>query len=444
MPEHQPALQRELRLWDLVLFNISAVAGVRWLAAAAHAGPGSLTLWLLAAVAFFLPSALVVSSLSARFPQEGGFYIWVKHGFSDWHGFLAAWFYFVSNILFFPGLLLAGVSMASYMFGADAIRYAENPFYTIPVTFIALWAAFLINLIGLRAGKWTAILGGVSTYSVVVLLVAFGLGIALRFGAATSFHLLPKPSWDNLNLWSQIALAMTGLELGAILGGEILNPKKTIPRAAWIGGFACAAFYIAGTAAMLALMPPGKISTLTGLAQAGHTVAQRLNAAWISPCFALLISIGIFGQVGSYIAGNTRLPFAIGLDHYLPPAFAKLHPRWRTPHVSILTQGILSSIFLIAMQLGENVRAAYQMLVDMMVIATLIPFVYIFWTGYRFGQKLAGASGAIISILGVMLSLSPPAGVASVWIFELKVIGGFILFTLLGRWIFVRSKAHAA
>ena len=68
-------LPRELRLWHLVLFNLSAVAGVRWLAAAAHAGPGSLTLWLLSALAFFLPSALVVSSLSARFPEEGGFYL---------------------------------------------------------------------------------------------------------------------------------------------------------------------------------------------------------------------------------------------------------------------------------------------------------------------------------------------------------------------------------
>ena len=72
MHEAQPALRRELRLWHLILFNVSAVAGVRWLASAAHAGPGSLTLWLLAALAFLLPSALVVSTLSARFPEEGG------------------------------------------------------------------------------------------------------------------------------------------------------------------------------------------------------------------------------------------------------------------------------------------------------------------------------------------------------------------------------------
>jgi len=109
MPEAPEALRRELRFWDLVFINISAVAGVRWLATAAHAGPGSITLWLLATVTFFIPSALVVSALSERFPQEGGFYVWIKHAFGDWSAFLSAWFYFVSNILYFPAMLLAGV-----------------------------------------------------------------------------------------------------------------------------------------------------------------------------------------------------------------------------------------------------------------------------------------------------------------------------------------------
>src|SRR5579863_6487449 len=138
MIESQPALRRELRLWHLVLFNISAITGVRWLASAAHAGPGSLTLWLLAVVAFLLPSALVVSSLSARFPDEGGLYVWTKHALGDWHGFLCAWLYFISSILFLPTLLLAGITMASYMLGQTGVRYSENPAFAIPVTLAAL------------------------------------------------------------------------------------------------------------------------------------------------------------------------------------------------------------------------------------------------------------------------------------------------------------------
>src|SRR5260370_8948835 len=439
----QPGLRRELRLWHLVLSSHSAVAGVRWRAAGAHAGPGSLTLWLLASLAFFLPSALVVSSLSARFPEEGGFYIWTKRAFGDWHGFLCAWLYFVSNILYFPTLLLSGVAMASYMFGPSGIQSSENPVYASPLRLAALWLGFGANLLGLRFGKWPGLLGGGSTYVVAALLCTFALLVAIRYGPATHFQFIPDASWGNLNFWSQIALAMTGLEFAPIWGGEIHNPGRNIPRVAWISGFGCAAFYMAGTAALLALLPPDRISAMTGLAQAGDVAGARFGASWLSPCFALLITVGVVGQLSTYIAGNTRLPYAIGLDHYLPAALAKLHPRWHTPHVSILTQGILSSIFLLLMELGENLRAAYQILVDMVVIATLIPFVYIFATGFKFGQRWPGTAGALIAAAAVIASASTPPGVASVWLFEVEFAGGSVLLAVAGRVIFVRSKAAA-
>jgi hypothetical protein len=97
-------------------------------------------------------------------------------------------------------------------------------------------------------------------------------------------------------------------------------------------------------------------------------------------------------------------------------------------------------VFLLAMQLGESLRAAYLILVDMDVVATLIPFVFIFAAGFKFGQKISGAVGALISALAVLLSMIPPPDVRSVWLFEFKVVGGCLLFALLGRFIFLRSQ----
>ncbi|MGA2877360.1 MAG: APC family permease [Bryobacteraceae bacterium] len=438
-----PALPRELRLWHVVLFNISAVVGVRWLAAAAQAGPGSLLLWLVAALAFFLPCALVVSSLSQRFPEEGGLYIWTKQAFGDWHGFLCAWLYFISNICYFPTLLLSGIAMASFMLGQTGIRYSEDARYAIPATLAALWVTFILNLVGLRIGKWAGILGAASSYLLAALLIAFGISIAWRNGPATHFHLMPALNFNSLNFWSQIAFAFVGLEVAPILGGEIFDPDRAIPRAAWISGIGCTAFYMAGTAAMLALLAPDRISTLTGLAQAGQVAGASFGASWLSPCFAVLITVSVIGQLTAFVAGNTRLPFALGLDHYLPTAFAKLHPHWRTPHVSILAQGILSTVLLLLMQLGETLRAAYQILVDLTVIATFLPFVYIFASGFKFGQRWPGALGGLITILAIVLSAVPPPGVASVWIFELKVVGGTALLALAARPIFARSNSWA-
>ncbi|HLG97383.1 MAG TPA: APC family permease [Bryobacteraceae bacterium] len=442
MIERQPVLRRELRFWHLVLFNLSAIVGVRWLASAAHAGAGSLTLWLLAAAAFLVPSALVVASLSARFPDEGGLYVWTKNAFGAWHGFLCAWLYFISVILFLPTLLLAGISMAGYLFGATGVKYSEDPVFTIPVTLAALWLAFLANLVGLRIGKWPALLGGATTYLIVIVLSVFAVMVGLRYGSATHFRLMPEASWGTLNFWSQIALGMTGLELAPILGGEIRDPDKSVPRAAWISCGACALYYIAGTAALLVLLPAERISQLTGLAQAGEVASLRLGAGWASPVFALLITLGFIGQLSTYIAANTRLPFTLGIDDYLPPAFAELHPRWGTPHFSILLQAILATVLLLLAQLGENLRAGYQIMVDMVVISTLVPLVYIFASGFKFGQRWAGTFGGLIGMIAIVLSVVPPGDAPSVWRFELKVIGGTILLAFFG-WIVFSQAKHA-
>lgn len=444
MPESHPALKRELRLWDLVFFNVSAVAGIRWIAASAHAGPGSISLWVLAALFFFVPSVRVVASLSARFPEEGGFYVWTKHAFGDWHAFLSAWFYFIANIIYFPGLLLAGVSMTAYLFGPDAARIAESRALALPVTIALLWAACLLNLLGLGVSKWAANLGGSSMWIIGALLVVVGLIAALRYGSATRFDLRPDPSFATVNYWSQVAFAFIGLELGAILGSEIHDPRRTVPLAAWLSAVACAAFYIAGTAAMLALLKPDQISPLAGLAQAGQAADQRLGLGWLRIGFAGLIAVGVSGQLVSYLAGNTRLPYVIGLDRYLPAAFARLHPRWRTPHVSILTQAALATAVLLAMQFGETTRGAYQTLVDAAVISSFLPFVYIFCAAIRFGQVVSGMLGGAVSLLAIALSLVPPPDVARWWSFELKLIGGALAMGVLGWIVFSRARRRLA
>ena len=89
---------------------------------------------------------------------------------------------------------------------------------------------------------------------------------------------MPELNFDSLNFWSQIAFAMVGLEVAPILGGEIHDPGNVIPRAAWISGIGCAGFYMAGTAAMLALLAPEKISPLTGLGAGGPSGRRALSA----------------------------------------------------------------------------------------------------------------------------------------------------------------------
>jgi amino acid transporter len=371
-------------------------------------------------VFFFVPSALAVAALSRRFPEEGGIYVWTRRGFGDWHGFLCGWCYWLSNLFYFPSLLLAGVGMAG-----SALGFGENPGWIIAVSLTTLWIASITNIVGLRVGKWTENLGALSTYLVGALLAGFGVVVWLRFGSATPLRILPEWNFDKLNFWSQIAFAFGGLELGAIMGGEIRNPEKTVARAAWIAGGCIAAFYIVGTLAMLVLLPPDRISTVTGLVQAAAAAGARLRLGWPALVLAFAIGLGVMGQLGAWIAGSARLPFVIGIDHFLPPVFSRLHPRWRTPHFSILILSGACTIFVIFMQAGENLRTGYQLLVDMTVIMYFVPFLYLFSAAWKYGDRVSGGAGILVTVVAVVLSFIPPPDASSVWMFELKLAGGF-------------------
>ncbi|MGE5567687.1 MAG: APC family permease [Rhodospirillales bacterium] len=440
MHEPQPALPRVLVLRDLVLFNIAAVVGIRWLAAAAHAGPGSLTLWVLAAVFFFVPSAVAVSSLTSRLPEQGGIYVWTRRSFGDWHGFLCGWCYWLSNLFYFPNLLLAGIGMAMYAFGEPYIALAGDRGFVTAVSLAVLWVALLTNLFGLRIGRWTENAGGLATYAAGLTLIVLGVAVWASHGPATQLTLAPQWNWDRINFWSQIAFAFGGLELGAIMGGEIRDPARTVRRAAWISGLAIAGFYILGTLAILAVLPPDRVNILTGLTQAGAAAAERLSIPSIAPLLAVLITAGITGQLGAWLSGSARVPFAIGLDRYLPPAFGRVHPRWRTPHVAILTQGAACTVFLLGMLTGESLRIGYQLLVDMTVITYFIPFLYLFAAAIRHGMRAGAVSGLVVIVAAIAFSLVPPAGVESVWLFEAKLVGGCLLLIGAARIAFLRGK----
>jgi len=444
MPESNPALARELGLRDVVLFNVAAVVGIRWLAAAAHAGPSSASLWVLAAVLFFVPSALAVSRLTAKLPQVGGLYAWTRHSFGDWHGFLCGWCYWLSNLFYFPNLLVAGIGMAVYGLGASYAGLGETRAFVVPVAVGLLWLALITNLVGLRVGKWTENAGGLATYAAGLLLIGLGIAIWVRHGPANSLRLAPAWNWDRLNFWSQIAFAFGGLELGATLGGEIRDPGRTVRRAAWISGFLIAGFYIVGTLAILAILPAGEVNILSGLTQAGAAAAGKLGVPWVGPLLAVLITIGVTGQLGAWLSGSARVPFAIGLDRYLPDAFAKLHPRWHTPHVAILAQGVACTAFLLFMLAGESLRTGYQLLVDMTVIAYFIPFLYLFAAALKHGLRFSSAAGLAVTLAAIVFSLVPPDGVASVALFEAKLATGCVLLVGSGWLAFRRAERARA
>ena len=459
-------LVREMRLWDVILFNIAAVLGPRWVASAAHSGASSISIWLLAAVTFFLPSGLVIVELSTRYPASGGLYVWTREAMGPFHGFVAGWAYWIYTIVYFPALLNASVAMAAYLGGERWAWLAHSRLYVTGASLAMLAVAIGFNIVGVRIGKWLENAGGIGTYLPLVLLVIFGAWFALRLGPAThltlqamSFHF----DWGTVNYWSQIAFAFSGLELVCAMSEEIHDPQRTFPRSMLISALAIVAIYVFGTMATLGVLTPGQVDIRTGAIQALTLSATHFGLAWIAVLTTVLLTVGNIGGVGTTVAGVARVPFAVGIDRYLPAAFGKIHPRWRTPWVAMLVQGVLSAVLLLVSQIGETAAGAYQILVDATTILYFIPFLYMFLAMIalrhrperrreagqtlvpfgQFGVWLFALLGFAVTLISIVLSLIPPSDIRSPLLFEVKVIGGCVALIAVGLGLYWRQGRMA-
>jgi glutamate:GABA antiporter len=455
-------LRREMGFWDVLLFNIVTVLGPRWVAAAAHNGPSSISLWVLTSILFFIPYGLVINELSSRFPVEGGLYVWAKEAFGDFHGFVAGWNYWIYTFFYFPGLLLASASMSAYIIGSGGAELAHNRTFLLLVSFALLIVAVALNIIGLNIGKWLQNVGGISTYTPLLMLVAIAVMVCLRHGSVTHFSwatIKPAWNWDTVNFWSQIAFAFTGLELVSAMSEEIRDPQRTLPRALLGSSLLIAGMYIIGTIAVLMLVPAQDVSPTSGVFHAVTLGSTVLGVAFLGIVAALLVSVGNAGGVGSTVAGIARVPFIVGIDRYLPAAFGKIHPKWRTPWVSILVQAVISGAILLVSQISETVHGAYQALVDITIVIYFIPFLYMFAAviklanrpdrltnpnavlipGGKIGVWLAAGVGLVVVFAAMLISAVPPGDSANKFLFEVKLLVGTIGAILLGLVLYWRG-----
>lgn len=466
--ETTPQLERALTLRDLVLFNLVAVIGIGWVATAAKAGPSSLTLWLLAGVLFFVPQGLAVIQLSASYPAEGGIYAWTKKEFGEGHGFLCGWCYWINNMLFYPTLLLAGAVSATYIIGQGESGLADKWTYVLPFTLICLALVVVLNVVGVGTGKWLQNTGGVSVYVPGILLVLLGLYAAATktpANALTFSQLTPDlTNLPLLNLWATIAFAFAGLELSSTMGHEIHSPRRNLPRSIYISAPLVALIYICGTGSMLWLVPNQQINIVAGPLQAISNGMRDLGRVWwwVASLVALLLTVARIGGLGAWLTGSARVAFVVGLDRYFPPAFARVHPRWRTPHIAILIQAPIAALFLFLSVLGKgtNVERAFLILLDMSLLIYFIPYIYLFICfmvhchrnkreksllvpGGATGALIAGVSGLAITLLAMVVALIPPPGTSDIWIHELKLAGGSLFLVVVGLFIYWRAKRKA-
>jgi amino acid transporter len=261
----------------------------------------------------------------------------------------------------------------------------------------------------------------------ILILIFLGILSWARFGSATHFTLagaVPHVHVKDLIFWSTIFFAFSGSECASFMGEEIKDTRRIVPRALMLAGVIITVGYIAGTVAMLIALPASSISGLGGFMTAIDFLCRRLGMGVLIAPVALLVALGSVGAAAAYLTATARLPFVVGINHYLPAAFGKIHPRWKTPHVAIVSYGLAGVLFGLLSQAGTSVRGAYDTLVSMSIITYFIPYLFLFAAMIRLqarpylpgtirlpgGQRLAiplACVGFFSTSAAIILSLFP-------------------------------------
>jgi amino acid transporter len=438
LPQH-----RELGLRDLTLFAIAVIVGPRWIAIAAHAGPGSVTLWIGAAVLFAAPLGVAVAALMKKYPGNGGLYLWTREDFGPWHGFLSFWTYWFSIALTLPGSAMFAMSVGAYTLGPQYAHLADSRAYVLISSLVAIWIALGTNIVGMKIGKWTENAGGITSWIIGFLLIAIGWLVWRNHGSVTQMNLWPVWNWDTLSLFGGIAYALSGMELIGMMSSDIRSPERTVVPSTWIATLFATIFYTLTTVALLVLITPKKVETLHGLADGAQIASKFLGWFWLAPVMAALVVVNGIGGWGGLGISVSKLPQAAGVDALLPAAFGKTHPRWGTPAFSIFVFGAVTSLLLITAQLGDSMKAAYQTIVSLMVIAGFFPYIYLFGSAWKAGRRVSAVLGQSITALALISSIVPTPDVNNVFLFEAKILGGTALIAGLAWIVYRRGMTNA-
>jgi amino acid transporter len=389
-------LKAALSFFDVMNLVIGAIVGADIYIAAAFGagllGPAAILAWVIAGL-MAITIALCFAECSSIIPRVGGPYAYAKEAFGDFWGFLVGWSLIIaewSGIAVFP---LAFVAYIAYF-------YPHMP-QIIQIIIKALFVLLLtiINYIGVKeAGRVNDVLT-ILKVTPIILLTIIGIAYFIIKPTLLVANFTPFSPLGFGGLGSALILifwAYIGFELVTVPTDEIINAKKVIPLAIGLGMGIITLFYVITNFVVLGTVPWMNLSTASApLALAGFVLLGSIGA--------LILAVGaLFSISGSDEAGiltSARIPYAMAGDGLLPHFFARVHPKYKTPYIALITQ---NTITLIAAILG-TISQLIILSVFTILFCYLITCISVFPLRKKFNGGIRLPS--IIPVLGIIVCI---------------------------------------
>jgi len=347
-------LSRNLGLFSVTMMGVGGMIGAGIFAlsgiAAGQAGPAVVLVFLFNGFITLL-TALAYAELGGAFPRAGGGYVWVKEGLGGANGFLAGWMswfgYLVAGALY--AIAFGGFALDGWV--AAGLPTGGLPEDTLRTAFIVAAIAVFTGL-NVLGSEETGTLGAAITGVKVAILAVFVL-----FGAVTMVttgdweprfveDFLPNGAAGVLIGMGLTFIAFEGYEIIAQSGEEIIKPARNVPRGIFLSiAIAVVIYVLVGIVAIGAVVPPPGVTAYAYLGAERElaivSVARQIFPWGIGG--ALMLVSGLAATISALnvtVFSASRVSFAMGRDHNLPPIFARIHPKRLTPFVAVLVTGL--------------------------------------------------------------------------------------------------------
>jgi glutamate:GABA antiporter len=429
----------------LALMTVSSVASLRPAPTMAVYGLAAVFLYVLPAIVFLIPTALVSAELASTWP--GGIYRWVTEGMSPGWGFTAAWHQYAMTLFYYPSLLSFVAATLAYVIAPDL---AASGVWTAVVIISVYWLGVLLSLrggIGVVAKLASSgvligtLIPGALLVTLGIVYLAQGNPSAAPMDAENFF-----PEWTGI---ASIVLivsnfgAYSGMEMNAVHVGRLREPSKQFPKVMLVATVLVLLILILPPLAISWVVPAADVSLTAGIMQAFDAVLAFFGIEWLTPIIGLAIVSASLAGFLTWLSGPSRSLLLVAKEGgYLPPYFQRTNEAGVQQNI-LVVQGILTTILALLFAFVPAVSNAYWIFMTITTSVYLLMYLSMFVAAYNLRKRqpdhprgyrapaltLLCAVGFLSSLAAVLIGFVPPSqlGTMSTSGYLLFVGGGVVL-----------------
>jgi amino acid transporter len=447
-------IKKPLGVFSLAMMNVIAVDSLRSLPIAAQFGYALIFFYLLAALLFFIPTALVTAELATSWPSTGGAYIWIRTAFGERWGWFAIWLQWIYNVVWYPTILSFVIAAFAFLMNP---QWAQHKLYLLSTILIIWWLVTGLSCLGLRVSNWLSSVGALlgtlvpMLFIIVLAIIWIKSSQPLAINFSSSSFLPNLNNFNNLAFLTTIIFGLMGLEMSAVHAGDVRNPQKDFPRAIFWSASLILISLILGSLSIALIVPAKQLSILSGLTEAYVTFFNSYHFPFFIPIIISLIIIGSLCSISTWVIGPTRgLLIATSESKITGLRWLLKVNRLGAPVSLLLVQGVLVSLLSSLFILIPSVNETYWLLSVMTAQLAVLFYIFLFLTALRLRYKEAeknrvyripGGNWGIWIVTGAglvgclatfILGFFPPSGieVGNLIKFDMILLCGILLFCL--------------